>query len=139
MTAIDTNIVIALWDPTKAVHMSARAALDEALTLGSLVVGAPVYAELLAWPCQTEDLVNEFFARTEILIDWLISETIWRMAGKAYKAHSIRRRASKGGDARRILADFVIGAHAMANGYSLLTRDGEFYRRNFPALVVKGF
>jgi hypothetical protein len=139
MTSIDTNVVIALWDERKSQHAAARAALDEASELGPLVVSAPVYAELLAWPLQTERTVDEFFAGTGIRVEWRISEQIWRTAGKAYRLHSIRRQASKGGDARRILADFVIGAHALVNQYSLLTRDREFYLRNFPSLAVKSF
>jgi predicted nucleic acid-binding protein len=133
MSAIDTNVVIAPWDKRQSQYSAARAALEEALDLGPLIVSAPVYAELLAWPSQTEALVEEFFARTGIQVEWTVSEEVWRMAGKAYRAHSIRRRASGGGEARRILADFAIGAHA------LLTQDGDFYRLNFPALRVKGF
>jgi predicted nucleic acid-binding protein len=112
--------------------------LDEALEFGGLIVSAPVYAELLAWPSQTEAMVDEFISRTGIQVEWRIPEEVWRVAGKAYRAHAIRRRASYGGESRRILADFVIGAHALAGGYSLLTRDGEFYKRNFPALTIKG-
>jgi len=37
---------------------------------------------------------------------------------------------------RRILADFLIGAHATVNGYKLLTMDAGVYRAGFPRLAV---
>jgi hypothetical protein len=38
-----------------------------------------------------------------------------------------------------ILADFVIGAHASANGCRLLTLDYGLYRSSFPTLAVETF
>ena len=40
---------------------------------------------------------------------------------------------------RRILADFVIGAHALANGCRLLTLDDRLYRSAFPTLAIETF
>lgn len=37
---------------------------------------------------------------------------------------------------RRILADFLIGAHALHSGYRLLTLDDRFYRTAFPRLSL---
>jgi hypothetical protein len=51
------------------------------------------------------------------------------MAGRAF-----RRYRRRGGTRRRILADFMVGAHAVASGQALLTRDRGFYRDYFPAL-----
>ncbi len=137
MTAIDTNVLVALWDKDDLFNLSAQEALDQALLSGPLVVAAPVYAELLAKPYRTQRMLDEFFSDAEIRVDWEIPERVWRMAGEASQAHGIRRRASKGGESRRIIADFVIGAHALAIGHSLLTLDREFFERNFPGLTVK--
>jgi predicted nucleic acid-binding protein len=139
MTAIDTNVFVSLWDENKLVYMKAREALDSALMQGPLVVAAPVYAELLARPYRTQRMLDQFFLDAEIRIDWEISELVWRAAGEASQAHGIRRRASKGGEPRRIIADFVIGAHALASGHSLLTLDRAFFQRNFPGLAVRSF
>ena len=37
---------------------------------------------------------------------------------------------------RRILADFLIGAHALEGGHTLLTLDDHLYRKAFPRLAV---
>jgi predicted nucleic acid-binding protein len=137
MTAIDTNVLVALWDENDLFNLNAQEALDQARVSGSLVIAAPVYAELLAKPFRTQRLLDQFFSDAEIRVDWEISEAIWRAAGEASQAHGIRRRASRGGEPRRIIADFVIGAHALANGYPLLTFERGFYERNFPGLIVK--
>src|SRR6266851_2586797 len=49
-TAIDSNVLIALWNEDGTLNTQARSALDAALARGSLVVAAPVFAELLAAP-----------------------------------------------------------------------------------------
>jgi predicted nucleic acid-binding protein len=47
-----------------------------------------------------------------------------------------RRRKQKEAEPRRILADFVIGAHALVNGYRLLTLDAGIYQVSFPRLGI---
>jgi predicted nucleic-acid-binding protein len=48
-TAIDTNILIALWNNDDTLNTLARSALDSALGRGSLVIAAPVFVEN-CWP-----------------------------------------------------------------------------------------
>jgi predicted nucleic acid-binding protein len=135
-TAIDTNILVALWDNDQAINTAARAALDEALGRGSLVIAAPVYAELLAFPSRNEAFVDTFCADSRISIDWDLGEPIWRAAGRAFQAHAAGRRRHRGAGPRRILADFLIGAHALKNGFRLLTLDEHIYRVAFPRLTI---
>ena len=47
-SAIDTNVIVALWDKDDAVNSAAESALDAALRPGHLVIPAPAFAELLA-------------------------------------------------------------------------------------------
>jgi predicted nucleic acid-binding protein len=100
------------------------------------MVSAPVYAELLAGPLRTEAALDQFFAETEIEVDWMLEENVWREAGKAYREYVQRRKKSSGGASRRILADFLIGAHALVGGHSLLTIDKSHYATAFPKLKV---
>lgn len=63
-TAIDTNVVIALWDKDPALSLASQTALEAAFRRGSLVVAAAVFAELLAAPGRTETFVSSFFDDT---------------------------------------------------------------------------
>ena len=65
-TAIDSNILIALWNEDAALNLLARSALDAALSRGELVIAAPVYAELLGAPPRTELFLDSFCRETGI-------------------------------------------------------------------------
>ena len=134
-TAVDTNVIVALWDRDPAISTGAQSALDTALARGSLVICAPVFAELMAAPGRTEGFLDSFFQATGIRIDWPLDENIWRSAGRAFQAYAARRRKQAGGP-RRILADFLIGAHALEGGHHLLTLDDHLYRAAFPDLAL---
>jgi predicted nucleic acid-binding protein len=136
-TAVDTNVVIALWDKDPALSLAAHTALEAAFRRGGLVVAAPVFAELLAAPGRTETFVSVFFEDTGIVIDWDLGESVWRSAGRAFHEYSERRRKHRDSSARRILADFLIGAHAQVRGYRLLTLDERLYRAAFPTLTIE--
>ncbi len=136
-TAIDTNVVIALWDKDPALSTAARIALEKAFGRGSLVVAAPVFSELMAAPGRTERFVGAFFEENGIAIDWELSEPVWRSAGRAFQSYAERRRKQRDIGARRILSDFLIGAHAMVGGYRLLTLDKGLYAAAFPGLAIE--
>ena len=138
-TAIDTNVIIALWDTDPALNTAAQNALDAAFHRGALVAAAPVLAELIAAPGRSEAFVDSFLEETGIGVDWDLPEQVWRLAGRAYQAYAERRRKQRDRGARRILADFVIGAHASVNGFRLLTLDEGLYRVAFPALSIETF
>jgi predicted nucleic acid-binding protein len=138
-TALDTNVVIALWDKDSALSLAAQTALDTAFNRGTLVAAAPVFAELIAAPGRSEAFVSSFFDETGIGVDWELPEQAWRSAGRAFQAYAERRRKQRDAGARRILADFIIGAHASVNGCRLLTLDDRLYRSSFPTLAIETF
>ena len=135
-TAIDTNIIVALWNEDDSLNTLSRSALDAALGRGSLVIAAPVFAELLAAPSRDEAFLDSFCRETGISVDWNLDEVIWRTAGRAFQLYLARRRKQRGSGQRRILADFLIGAHAIQNGFRLLTMDHRLYRAAFPRLII---
>ncbi len=135
-TAIDTNVIVALWDAEDSLHRVARAALDKAFNEGALVISGAAHAELMAAPGRSETFVDRFCEETGIAVEWEIGERAWRAAGAAFQGYTARRRKQKGAEARRILADFVIGAHALVNGYKLLTLDARMYQVSFPRLGI---
>lgn len=135
-TAIDTNILIALWNEDDTLNVLARSALDAALGRGSLVIAAPAFAELLAAPSRTEAFLDSFCRETGIAVDWDLNEAIWRAAGRAFQKYAVRRGKQPGSRPRRILTDFLIGAHALRHGFRLLTLDDRLYRAAFPRLTI---
>ena len=136
-TAIDSNILVALWDADDTLHRSARQLLEEAAEAGQLVISGLVYAELLAAPGRSEEFLDRFCEETGIRVEWELKERVCREAGNAYQKYAERRRKQGTNGPRRILADFLIGAHALVNGYKLLTLDGRLYRASFPKLRVE--
>jgi predicted nucleic acid-binding protein len=96
-----------------------------------------VYAELRGFRGRTEGYLDHLLADTYIHVDWDLDEEVWRVAGTANQAFSERRRRQNLGGPRRILADFLIGAHALVNGYTLLTLDQRHYRAAFPKLKLQ--
>jgi predicted nucleic acid-binding protein len=79
------------------------------------------------------------FEETGIGVDWELTEKIWRLAGRAFQAYRERRGKQRDQGARGILADFTIGAHALANRFRLLTLDEGIYRAAFPTLAIEIF
>jgi len=135
-TSVDTNVIVALWDRDPAVSAPAQEALDTALARGSLVLSAPVFAELMAAPGRTEGFVGRFCSDTGMSVEFGLDEEIWRLAGRAFQSYASRRRKQRDQGPRRILADFLIGAHASHRGYHLLTLDGHIYQSAFSSLAV---
>ena len=132
-TAIDTNILSALWSG-EPLASAVSEVLDQAATDGGLVVSAVVYAELLAHPKAKLDFVDGFLSSTGISIDFDLGEPVWREASIRFSKYANRRRASRGGRAKRLLADFIVGAHALLSADRLLTLDRSRYSRDFPEL-----
>jgi len=135
-TAIDSNILVALWNEDDSLNTLACSALDDAFGRGGLVIAAPVFAELLAAPSRNEAFLDSFCKETGISVDWNLGEAVWRRAGHAFQLYVHRRRKQAGSGQRRILADFLIGAHAVENGFRLLTMDHRLYRAAFPHLPI---
>ncbi len=135
-TAIDSNVIVALWNEDEAQNLAAKKVLAESQMRGRLVMCGAVYAELTAAPGRSEVFVDSFCEEAGIGVEWEIGEKVWRVAGSAFQSYAARRRKQKGAEARRILADFVIGAHALVNRYKLLTLDAGIYQTSFPKLAI---
>src|SRR5258706_12431595 len=132
-TAIDTNILSALWSG-ESLASTVSEVLDQAATDGGLVVCAAVYAELLAHPKAKLNFVDDFLSSTRISIDFDLGEPVWREASLRFAKYATSRRVALGGRAKRLLADFIVGAHALLSADRLLTLDRSCYSRDFPDL-----
>jgi predicted nucleic acid-binding protein len=132
-TALDTNILSAIWsrEPTSA---SVAARLGDAKREGGLVIAGIVYAELIASQHISEEFVAAYLLRRGIAADLLLVEGIWSEAGRRFKEYAQRRKRSGGGEPRRLLADFIVGAHALLQADRLMTLDPARYEQDFPEL-----
>jgi predicted nucleic acid-binding protein len=129
-TAIDTNVLSALWSGESLASVVSEA-LNQAAADGGLVICGVVYAELLAHPKAKLHFVDDFLLNTGIGIDFDLGEPVWREASLRFAKYAARRRAARGGGAKRLLADFIVGAHALIRSDRLFTLDRSCYARDF--------
>ena len=135
LSAVDTNVISALWSKEPAAT-GVTDLLFSARQAGGLVVCAPVYAELLAYPGASQMFVATFLQDTQIEIQVSLSLDVWTRAGAAFSAYAERRRQNRDGQPKRLLVDFIVGAHALLTADRLLTLDANRYRTAFPELKL---
>lgn len=133
-TAVDTNVLSAIWgDERTAMEVSERLTAWQAV--GSIVICGTVFAEALGAPMADEGRIRGFLEESRIEIDFELGDMGWTEAGRRYAKYTARRRRSKQ-EAKRILADFIIGAHALVHADRLMTLDRRRYERDFPELKL---
>ncbi len=133
-SSIDSNVFVSLWDKDGS-NLQARKALDRALELGEVVVAGAVYGELMGVG-RSMEMLDDLFRQSGIVVDWRMDRQVWTRAGAAYQGYVERRAGRKGELPRRMLTEFLIGAHAERYGFRLVTLDRRIYRAAFPALDV---
>jgi hypothetical protein len=129
ITAVDTSMLLDIFFDDPAFSASSAAALRKCITEGALIACDIVWAETAsAFPDK-----NEFLEKMAILgISFgPMSGDSSILAGQAWKQYRLN-----GGKRDRMIADFLIGAHAMKQCDRLLTRDRGFYRGYFADLVI---
>ncbi|MCA1834241.1 MAG: type II toxin-antitoxin system VapC family toxin [Actinomycetota bacterium] len=127
ITAVDSNILIDFFVEGQRFSPSSRKALRGCAEQGAIVACEIVVAEVGAhFPSSgAASAAFESMGITFEALDFaaaLVAAEAWR---------SYRRR---GGKRDRMVADFLIGAHAQTRADRLLTRDRGFYRTNFKRL-----
>ncbi len=132
-TAIDSNVFSAIWS-NEPLAQRAIEQLGEAKAIGALLISPFVFAELHAYPGATEAYVRGFLEATGVVIDLKLDDRVWTETGLRFARYADRRRKSFGDGPRRLLADFLIGSHALLQADRLLTLDPRVYRQDFPEL-----
>jgi predicted nucleic acid-binding protein len=131
ITAVDTNIIIDILEPDPVFGPASRAALKSCFQDGSVIACEVVWAEVTtAYGNKIEEAVD---VMSRIGIEY--SAMTLEATLEAAKRWSIFIKKTKARD--RIVADFLVGGHAIALSDQLLTRDRGFYRDYFKPLKIK--
>ena len=131
ITAVDTNILIDILEPDPSFGPASKNALKRCLLEGSVVACEVVWAEVAVAYGHAVEAVIEAMDRMGIRYSEMAIEATVEAARCWYDY------LQKGGDKRRIAADFLIGGHALKQADRLLTRDRGFYRSYFKKLKVE--
>jgi hypothetical protein len=127
-TALDSSVILDVLTNDKKWADASQKSLSEALSLGSLVIGECVLAEIT--PALDSCVISTFLG--EWGIQFLpTSQAAALLAGEVYRTYLQRK-----GNAKRVLPDFLIGAHAQHHSDRLLARDRGYYRDYFSRLVL---
>ncbi|MGC8549025.1 MAG: type II toxin-antitoxin system VapC family toxin [Acidobacteriaceae bacterium] len=129
-TAIDTNVISAIWSGEKSGPQLLQH-LNQARLTGGLVICPVVYTELHGYPRITRSRVDDFLAITSITVDWALKRDVWNLAAERYRDYVIRRRQHRDGEPRRLPADYIVGAHAALCADRLITCDKRRYAVDF--------
>lgn len=131
ITAVDTNVLLDIFcDDPRHASASLRAA-REASSEGSLVICEVVFAEL-SQPFSGLEKLRATLRALDVRVEPVGEEACF-LAGRSFRQYRER-----GGKRDRMLADFLVGAHAVTRCARLLTRDRGYYRGYFPGLSVIG-
>ena len=129
MVLVDTNVLVDVLqnDPQWAEWSIAQ--LRAQSTLHALAINPVIYAEM-SLSFSTLEALDEVVLTLALELREMPRPALF-LAAKAYALY--RRR---GGSKAQVLPDFLIGAHAVVEGWPLLTRDASRFRTYFPTLDV---
>jgi len=129
VTLVDSNVILDVWSADPEWAEWSTAAIESAAARGPLVVNPVIIAEIATRFGTERDLWRA------------VAEAGFRRAPLPVAAAWSANRAfgkyrERGGARLTPLADFFIGAHALVEDWSLLTRDPVGYRTYFPGVKL---
>jgi predicted nucleic acid-binding protein len=129
MIAVDSSVLVDVLAGDPVHSAASEASLAEALASGDVVICDAVVAE-----------IHALLAGAEATMEGLSSLGIRYLPTSEQAAvragHMQRRFRDRGGGRERVVADFLIGAHALLQCDALVTRDASFFRDYFKGLKV---
>ena len=129
MIALDSSVLIDILIGDEAFAEASEACVADALVTEEVVVCEAVVAEVQAMLDTSVSLMDLL---SPLGIRYLpLSEAAAMRAG-----HMNKRYRTRGGRRDRVVADFLVGAHAMLQCSALITRDDGFFRDYFKGLKL---
>lgn len=127
IACVDSNIILDVVTNDPVFADQSEQLLGAVYDSGSLLICELVYAEIVPRFSTRERLDSGLSALGVRIVEG--GADVAYLAGRKWAEYR-----AAGGSRERLLADFVIGAHALLRADCLLTRDRGFYRSYFPEL-----
>ena len=129
MFLVDTNVLLDVFTDDPRWRTWSENALAEALVTGPIGINPIIYAEA--------SLAFDVAETLDRQLDDLMVERLPLPYKAAFgAARAFRRYRSAGGARSAPLPDFYIGAHAEADGLTLVTRDSRRFQTYFPSVPM---
>ena len=128
ITALDSSVILDVLVDDPVWKSRSLAALRQARAEGRLIISEMVLAEIS--PALEGNSVREFLA------DWELDFQPCGLDAAVHAGECFTHYISRGGKRGRIVADFLVAAHAQLHGDRLLVRDDGFKRDYFGDLPL---
>lgn len=129
ISAVDTSVLLDIFSADVNYGPQSKQRLRNARNKGDVIICGIVYAELV--PAFDNQAKLDKALQALKVKHSSLNKRIAYEAGLCWRQY---RQA--GGPRKRIISDFLIGAHAMIKADAFLTRDRGFYRSYFPNLSI---
>jgi predicted nucleic acid-binding protein len=129
--SLDSNVILSALNPKDTNHVGAIAALNR-YSRQPFCVCPVVKAELRAsvsWLA-----IDAWLKLQGVAIIWEMPESVWDSAGEAFGQYSRLRKVAA--MPRRLVADFLIAAHAHHHQLDMLTFDDTVFASVFPDVTL---
>ena len=128
ITALDSSVILDVVGVDSIFTNPSLAALRKASVEGSLIICECVLAEI-----RPALAVKEL---KELLSDWSLGFVASSEESALLAGSMLQKYLSRSKTVRRVLPDFLIGAHAVCHADRLLARDRGYYRDYFTGLTL---
>jgi predicted nucleic acid-binding protein len=129
ISALDTSVILDVLSGDGAFSDASMQAIRRVWREGSLIVCEWVVAELLPTLRGREELLS-------LMLDWQIHFVPQSRESAVLAGEHFSRYVERGGAQKRVLPDFLIGAHARIHADRLVARDRGYLKDYFDDLVV---